>query len=375
MKIGFNGYFLTKPFTGIGQYSKNILLNLSKLYPEDSFVVSLIDPLPEDLIFEYPTNVSFQLLEPKFTSIASISKLYWEQFQQVKFFEEQGVEWAFYPYLSNPWRNVNFKCLTTIHDTIPWQDKSYQQSFRSKVLHYFNAKFANKSDKILTVSNTSKESLVKDLKIPAEKITVIYNGVGPEFAENYSQEQNSSVISRFSVAPSKFFLYCGGYDKRKNVGLLIQAYEKYQKSVDNPLPLLLVGKALFDNKLYSKIPDDNPQIRSTGVLSSEDLAILYRQSRAFLNFSSNEGFNIPLMEAIFSGTEIVLSDIPVHHEVSEGYPLRNFIDPKNIEKNAEIFKKLAESEPQKVSTDIIQDFTKKFSWQKAAEIIRLLHVK
>lgn len=319
MKIGINARFLTKPFTGIGQHTRYLFESLAKLYPDVILVLATHEPVTVTM----PKNVAIHVLPEKFIGTAGMRKTYWEQRQVPRFFKEQQVDIAHYPYPSNPWTGSEKPVCVTVHDTIPWSSKAYRRSMTTR-LYQDSCRFAvKKADHVFTVSEASKHDVIAACHIPETKISLSYNAPAPQFFQKFPAENRTKILQKYGLNPQhRYFFYVGGYDERKNVGTLIAAFEKYI-APHYEIDLVLAGGkaandplyASFDNILHRKQTVRPGNIHTTGYIEEQDLPSLYQSAFAFVNVSIKEGCNLPLLEALCSGTPVITSDIPVHREM------------------------------------------------------------
>ena len=322
MKIGVNARLLTKPFTGIGQYTRNLLAELARKDMETQYILVVPEEIPQTLAKEFPKNVEIKVLKEKRFPGAGMRKTWWEQIQVPEFFLKAKVDIAFFTYPCNPWTSDWYKkgtkTVVTVHDCIPWMNKNYRKGILSKLYHSQTRKAVAKADSILTVSGSSKEDIEKVCKVDAAKIEVVYNDASPIYKEEPHKTFVEEVLGRYSLKSGKYFLYVGGYDERKNVNHLLEEYLKFSEK-HKGVPLVLAGGKLFKNKLYNSFDklENLGNIVKTGFLSEEELACLYRNCLSFVNISQHEGFNLTILEAANSGAAMILSDIPVHREVAE----------------------------------------------------------
>ncbi len=372
MKIGINARFLSKPFTGIGQYTQNLLKELAKIDLGNEYVFVMADEIDEKLKKEFSKNASFHHLPEKGRGTAGIKKTWWEQIQLPDFFKKEKCEMVLYPYPSNPWVNSwykkGIKTVVAVHDCIPWVSKSYRKKMLSRMYNYQAKKAIKKADLVLTVSNTSKKEIEKLCKIDSSKIKVIYNDAGDVFKKD---EYNDGVLSKFNLKKGGYFLYVGGYDERKNVKMLLRDYSSFSKENDEVLPLVLVGGKQINNYLYSSFEGKDPEygkVVRTGFLDGEDLVALYSNALAFVNLSSYEGFNIPIVEAANCYCPIIISDTDTHREVANGHAL--FVDILKNEEVVQALKKLSDENIKERYSKKAKELASKFSWKESAKKLK-----
>jgi glycosyltransferase involved in cell wall biosynthesis len=364
MKIGVNARLLTKPFTGIGQYTKNLFTELGEMEEENEYILVV----PEKVDAYFPKNVCVKVVEEKRVGTSGMKKTWWEQVTVPDFFISQGVDAAFFTYPCNPWSKDwykgDIKTFVTVHDCIPWTNKDYRKGLLSKLYHAQTKKAIKMADKIFTVSESSKKDIADVCGVDSRKIIVAYNGASDVYKKPVDSDVLRKVLLRFGLKRGKFALYVGGYDKRKNVPLLAKAYGEFFKK-HKDIPLVLAGDCLFGGKLYDSV--DENFIVKTGFLSEENLAALYSSCAVFINLSSQEGFNIPLMEAANCGSPIILSDTFVHREIAEDAAI--FVDLSSGGIVSAIEKALDSGKSENL-TKKLKNLSGKYSWKNCAMIIK-----
>ncbi|MBD3360416.1 glycosyltransferase [Candidatus Peregrinibacteria bacterium] len=367
MKIGVNARLLTKPFTGIGQHTKNLFGELARLDSENEYTLVVPGEVDEDIFKSFPENVKIKVLKERKIGTAGMKKTWWEQISVPEFFEKEKVDIAFFPYPSNPWTKdwykKGIKTFVTVHDCVPWTRKEYRKGFASKMYHSQTKKAVKLADIVFTVSEVSKKDIIDICGIDKNKIKVIYNDADIVYKEKISEDYKIKVLEKFNLKGKKFFLYVGGYDERKNVSYLLEEYAEY----DGEAGLVLAGGKLFDKKLYNsyekKIQGQN--VVRTGFLKEKELAVLYQNCSSFVNFSRQEGFNIPILEAANCGAPLILSDIEVHKEIADDAAV--FVDTDKKGGGVEALKKVFRH--QKEFSKKAEKLAEKYSWKKSANKI------
>lgn len=325
LRIGINGRFLTIPYTGIGQHSRYLFEALANLRPD----ITLIVAVPSEAPVKMPGNVEIHVLPEKFPGSAGMRKTYWEQRQVPLFFKEHQVDLAHFPYPSNPWTGFEKPVCVTVHDTIPWESEAYRKSLTTR-LYQDSCRFAvKKADHVFTVSEASKHDVIRMCRVPDNTISLTSNAPAPHFSVKMPELQRAKILQKYGLDPSrKFFFYVGGYDERKNVRMLLDAYERVI-APDHAIDLVLAGGKAVNDPLYESFDSilrrnhsSRPgRIRTTGFIEETDLPAFYQSAFVFFNVSVKEGCNLPLLEALTSGTPVVTSDIPVHHEMVGNHAL------------------------------------------------------
>lgn len=363
MKIGINARFLPQPHTGIGKYSYNLLSALSQLDEVNQYFLFT----PQLIDFPLPENFRQIRVPEKNLASASLRKAHWEYILIPQEMKKWGVDMAHFLYPSNPLKKLGIPTIVTVHDMIPWRLKEYNDRFRSKLYH-LHAKWALKrADHLITVSEFSKNEVKSIIKTEDKNISV--TPLAPPMTY-YDYMPPGLSLRR------KFLLYVGGYDPRKNVPMLLIAFQKFIANY-YPIDLILVGakgKGLedyitdaFTEKVANQFPvKPKGKIIFTEPLQDSELSALYRQALALVHPSSYEGFNLPLVEAMKHGLPLVISDIPVHHEVADDAGF--YVSPKSEDtfgiglheflNNTGLQKRLAENSARRI---------KNFDWKQAAQ--------
>lgn len=264
----------------------------------------------------------------------------------------------------------NLKTVVTIHDLA---FKNFPQTFPKKDLIHLNLLTdlaVNFSDKIIAVSQSTKNDILKFYpKIREDKIRVIYHGFDADlFRRNFSREEVESVLDKHNLESKKYLLYVGAIQPRKNLGVLIKAFELLKREANSDLKLVLAGSRAWCWEETVKSVEMSPQKKNivlTGRVSFDDLAILYQNAKIFIFPSLYEGFGIPILEAFASKIPVISSNnsslTEVGGEASEyfdgkdEYALKEKIE--NIINSSEMENKLIEKGLNQLNN---------FSWEKCA---------
>jgi glycosyltransferase involved in cell wall biosynthesis len=164
---------------------------------------------------------------------------------------------------------------------------------------------------VVTVSNFSRNEIVRRFGIDPSRITVAPNGVDPSFAD---------PTPRPRPVDAPYFLAVGNLQPRKNLFTLIRAYARaVERRPDLPERLVIVGQDLFAARsIYDEAEPlrREGRIRFTGYVSDQELIGLLQGATAFAYPSVYEGFGLPPLEAMAAGVPSVVGDIPVMREVA-----------------------------------------------------------
>lgn len=363
MKIAIQAADLDSPrIDGTRVYLLNMLKRFGTIDSQDDFYIYHKNKFNSELI---PSSF------PNYKIISKPFPVYWTQFRFAFELFKDNPDCLWMPMQALPFlRSKKMRTTVTIHDLA---FKIFPQFFPKSDLHRLNlfTDYAiRNADKIIAVSHSTKNDILKFFpKIKEEKIKVIYHGFDPElFQKEISEEKRKEVNVRYGIQNAKYILYAGALQPRKNLKVLIEAFELLKK--DNPkLKLVLAGgqawmwKEIFSQASNSRFKDD---IVITGTISFQDLAVLYRSASLFVFPSLYEGFGIPLLEAFASGIPIISAknssllevgkDAALYFESSSPEDLKNKMNDL-----------LKDDEARKNMVARGKEIAKNFSWEKCAK--------
>lgn len=285
-----------------------------------------------------------------------------------------GVDVFFSPHFFISALSRNVKRVTTFHDLSFEHFPEFftrQQRFwhRFGMNPSWQAKF---SDRIIAVSESTKNDLVKRYSIDPAKIEVIYSGISP-MIKRPSQDK-LELFRRREKLPENFILFLGKLEPRKNVIGLIKALNVLKLSGDPPtggddMHLVIAGSRGWLCKDIFKEAEKSPyrsQIIFKDYISDEARPYYYSLASVFVYPSFFEGFGFPPLEAMTCGTPVVASNNSSLPEVVGEAGL--LVDPYNVSDMAEAIRNLLEDK--RLRDSLIKKGlarSQQFSWQKCAE--------
>ena len=205
------------------------------------------------------------------------------------------------------------RSIVTIHDCI---HLVFPQYLSSRLAHaYARAVFwtaAHRASRILTVSEASKQDILRFFRIPDDKVTVIYNAIAKHFFEAPPPEEIARVRERYQL-DGRFVMYAGNVKPHKNLDRLIEAFGLLRQDTDHKdLRLLISGSEISRYATLRRSVHRynlHQHVRFLGYQSEKTLAALYRLADVFVFPSLYEGFGLPPLEAMASGTPVVVSNV------------------------------------------------------------------
>ena len=218
-----------------------------------------------------------------------------------------------------------------------------------------------KADKIITISETTKQDIIRFFPKAKDKIKVIHLGFNKESFKVLSEREKHEVRDKLEL-PDNYILYIGRLETKKNIQNLIKAYKKSKRQ----WPLVLAGRpGNYGYDEIQKLAKGEDDIILLGYVSQKNYEKLIGAASLFVLPSKFEGFGIPLLEAMASGVPIACSNIPTCKEVAKDCAL--FFDPNKVEDIQEKIDRLVEDKHLKqILTYKGIDRAKQFSWGKCA---------
>ncbi|HSI91610.1 MAG TPA: glycosyltransferase family 1 protein, partial [Adhaeribacter sp.] len=234
-------------------------------------------------------------------------------------------------------------------------------------LQYFTPRFARASERIIAVSEYTRQDIVATYHIPAAKIDVVYNDASG-FFQPASQAEADQTRHTFSQ-DQPYFMFVGAQHPRKNLVNLLKAFDEFKTVGERPEKLLIVGRKAWKSKAisetYANMLHRNDVI-FTGRVSDEELSALYGAALATVYVPTFEGFGIPIVEAQKCGCPVITSNVSSMPEVAGDSAL--LVDPFCIPEIASAMKKLADDPAlRKTLVYLGRTNLKRFSWDLSAE--------
>src|SRR5688500_8467884 len=308
---------------GIGTYIRNLLRQLARLDCDTDYVL---------LCQEADLGIALQL-GPNFRTVLESSRNYSvrEQFHVPWVLRQLRPDLYHAPHYVLP-PAIRCRSVVTIHDCIHLMFPQYLP--HRLAYAYARASMwaaARRSDRILTVSEASKRDILHFFDVPPEKVVVVYNAIDERFSREPRAEDVERVRERFQLH-QRFVLYVRNIKPHKNLERLIEAFHALRLRGLDDLKLLIIGdeissypslrRAVHRHKLHK-------HVRFLGYLPDDTLAIMYRLATVFVFPSLYEGFGLPPLEAMASGTPVVTSNVSSLPEVAGDAAV--LVDPYDVD--------------------------------------------
>jgi glycosyltransferase involved in cell wall biosynthesis len=304
---------------GIGTYIRNLLRHLGRLDRETEFVILC---RPEDRETLAATGANFRAVAE---SAANYSVA--EQVRIPLALRREGVTLFHAPHYVLP-PLVRCRSVVTIHDCIHLMFPQYLPNrFALAYARTSIALAARRATRIMTVSQSSKRDILRFVDVEPARIDVIYNAYDERFEIEPDEEDVVRVRERYQLH-DEFVLYAGNVKPHKNLERLIEAFNLVRSRGLDHLKLVLIGDEISKYAALRRAVHRyqlHKYVRFLGYLPHETLAVMYRLAGVFVFPSLYEGFGLPPLEAMASGTPVVTSNVSSLPEVAADAAL--LVDP------------------------------------------------
>jgi len=336
VKIGFDAKRALNNGSGLGNYSRNLLNALMQNFPNEEYL--LFAPKAKEEFFNQLTG-QFKIALPETNLQKSFHPL-WRSVGIKHDLQKHRID--IYHGLSNeiPFstQHSTFSTLVTIHDLI-FLKHAEQYPFVDRQVYKLKTKYATKhADKIIAVSNETKNDLMEFYGVTEEKIEVIYPLVDSAFQKSEIRNWKSDLN-----LPKKYILNVGSFFPRKNQRTLIEAFDLIKDKVEEDF-VLVGGSGNMQSEIERLIAEKNLQerVKILSNVSNEDLPTIYRGASVFVFPSLYEGFGMPIVEALFSKMPVITTKGGCFEEAGGKDSL--YINPNSAEEIANAILKVVNDE-------------------------------
>lgn len=324
MKIAFDAKRAYRNFSGLGNYSRTLINSISKYFPENQYF--LYTPDEGTGLVDFPPKSTRVILPDSYLHRSFSS--YWRTYKITDSVKKEKID--LYHGLSHELpHNIEksgAKSIVTIHDLIFYRYPDLYKALDRKIYKKKYAHSVKVADKIIAISEQTKRDIIEFLNVEESKIEVIYQSSNPLYNKQLSDTQLQNIKDKYDL-PSDFILSVGTIEKRKNLLELVRAIHHSKSGI----PLVVVGKEKdYAKDVFSYIADN--QVSNTYFLKNvptEDLPGIYQLASLFAYPSSFEGFGLPVLEALQSGTPVIAARGSCLEET--GGPDSIYINPYNPE--------------------------------------------
>jgi glycosyltransferase involved in cell wall biosynthesis len=359
---------------GTALYARKLVENLIS---DDRFDFYLVhyEKITGDSIYENTKEILMPKIKLPYASHFLSQIIFFWKYRNNKFDIIHWFQPRLYPFF---WFAPAKKIVVTAHGAADITSLTTKQSFvfSREVFNFLMRKFNRFISAVIAVSNFGKEEIIKYYEVDKKKVYTIYNGGSEDFKVLDKRESQILINVRYGIE-SPFILDISRLEPHKNVQSLVKSYIVLRDKYSVKHKLVIVGnKANCFEEIFKIVKNSNYEkdIMFVDYVKTEDLNTLYSASDLFVFPSLNEGFGLPIVESMASGTPVVTSDVTSIPEVSGG--ATRLINPLNIENMAKEINEVLSNQ------DEYKDLSRKgiirsrdFTWHKTAEDTMKLYLE
>lgn len=368
--IGIDARMYGAEQTGIGNYIKNLINNLAEIDKKNQYTIFLLEK-------------EFDKFSPPADNFKKIAvSAHWYSWREQVILPPQllkeRLSLIHFPHFNSPIL-YSGKSIVTIHDITPFFFPGHKMNsiLRRYAFKLVFGASVRKASKIIAVSNSTKNDIVKHFGANPDKIAVIYEGVGDNFKILPNRDKIKKDIAEKYGAVKPFIFYAGVWRNHKNVTGLIKAFAILKKELGDDYQLVIGGKA---DPHYPEILkaikdlDLEKDIICPGFIPEEELVLFYNACELFVIPSFYEGFGLTGLEAFACGAPVAASNIAPLKEILGASA--KYFDPYDYEEMARVMKEVLTDKPLKdraVKSGL--EKAQKYSWRKMAEETLKIYLK
>ncbi|MEZ4520311.1 MAG: glycosyltransferase family 1 protein [Thermomicrobiales bacterium] len=364
MRIGINSHKLSFEAgfrqAGTSRYIEALLQELPGIAQEDE-IISYTGSVPDEWVDRFPRSLVWK--QARFPTGWPPARILWEQTAGIGLGRRDNLDVLHSPLNIAP-VVAGAPSVVTVHDIAFERFPGHYPAGQRRYLSIMTKLSTRRASQVIAVSGATRDDLVSFYGIDPGRITVIHNGVESIFREHSAEEQ--SAFRAANDLPDQFILFVGTLQPRKNLDGLLRAYALIADRIG--WPLVVIGGAGW---LYSPIHRVvrnlglSDRVRFTGYVEPADLPQWYAAAAIFAFPSHYEGFGLPVVESMASGTPVVTSATSSLPEVAGDAAL--LVDPSSPAEIAGALLELAEnSERRRELARRGVEQSRRFSWRQAA---------
>jgi glycosyltransferase involved in cell wall biosynthesis len=326
LKVGFNLTYLVQDAGGSGRYARELIPALMKVQPDIEITAWVGSTAPSDLE-EEPWAADVRWLRLPVPGIGSPWHLWYELVSIGFAASRRRLDVMHGMAYLKPLVHPGVASVITIHDVI-WLQHPETSGWRfNVVMRSLTPVLGRSCDRIITISKAARDDIAAALHLDAEKFDVIPHGIAEPPAIAAGETETQALRERLGLGPEPIVLCVAAKRRHKNLHGLIRALA----SLPEPRPqLVLPGSPnAYELELRDLAAELGVQhgVRFPGWVSEADLELLYRLASCFVLPTFQEGFGLPVLEAMARGVPVACSDIPALREVAGDAAV--WFDPKD----------------------------------------------
>ncbi len=325
LRIGFDAKRAFLNNTGLGNYSRSVITSFAQYYPENKYFLYTPKQIQNSRTASMLNLPDITVREPSIPFFKSLWRSRFVVKQLIK--DELDIYHGLSHEIPLGIQHTGIKTVVTIHDLIFFRYPHYYKAADRKI---YEIKFGNacrNADRIIAISEQTKRDIIHYFGTDAAKIDVVYQSCDAAFSQGYSSDQLAAIGFRYNL-PQQFLLNVGTIEDRKNLMLIAKALP----AIDPAIKLVVIGKeTTYAEKVKKYLSDHQLGDRVVFLqnIPFTDLPAIYRLASVFVYPSEFEGFGIPILEALNSGTPVVAATGSCLEEA--GGPSSIYVSPSDAD--------------------------------------------
>lgn len=370
MRIAVNArHLLLNRLEGVGTVTDEVMRRMVEAHPEDQFDYYFDRKF--DPHFVHGPNVHPHAFQP--VTRLPILIRYWLNHPVRRHAFKQKADIFFSPDGFIP-LGMSIPKVSMVHDVAYLRYPEHLQPRISAFYKKWMPRYLAYTDHIITVSEFSKSEIIAGYNVPADKISVVYNGITDVY-QPVPTDQKQKTREKYTKG-LPYFVYLGAIHPRKNLLTLVRAFEQFKSTTPSDQQLVLAGRPSWHTEeVFKAIADSQwkDAIHLPGYIATTDATALVASAEAMIYPSLYEGFGLPLVEAMASGVPVICSDVSSLPEVAGNAAL--LFAPTDVNLLAHHMMRVSKEESlRKELITLGHERVKSFSWDKASnqvyEILR-----
>jgi glycosyltransferase involved in cell wall biosynthesis len=370
MHIGIDATAMPPQPVGAGQYMIHLIRALVTLPGNERYRI-YVQPHGRDLI-GLPENerLKFQLVP----SHSPFARLVWEQAQFPGLLRHSGLDLLHSLHYTMPLSHP-LPQVVTLHDLTYFVYPQYHILPKRYFFRNFIRLSGRKAERLVAVSESTRQDAIRLAGLAAEKIISAPLGVTAEFQPIRDLQRLQPIKEKYRL-PSRFILFVGLLEPRKNLITLLHAYRHIYQQIGD-VRLVIVGRQGWKMRQTRQLLDSlalTPYVHFTGYVEQQDLPAIYNLADVFVYPSLYEGFGLPVLEALACGVPVITSEVSSMPEIAGETAL--YFPPTDDLALAQVLLELLQDEEQRKALSIAgPKRAARFTWEETARRTRLAYAQ
>jgi len=368
LKVVFSTDCIKYPLTGIGRYAFELARELQQREEKLSMTWLHGSRIRNSLAVASESTQSVQSLKRTLQKSKAVSEIYRLTYPLLK-------TWSLRNFKNYIFHSPNYylppgvkHCVATFHDLSVFHWPQFHPSGRVHLMQKELRKTVARADRLITDSHYTKRELQEYFSVPGEQIIVAPLACNEQFHPRVEADADK-ILKNYNLQWRRFFLYTGTIEPRKNIITLLRAYDRLPVNEKRAFPLVISGYKGWENtELFGLFDKGEKQgwLKYLGFVPGKDLPILYSAATTFVFPSVYEGFGLPVLEAMASGTPVLCSNATSLPEVAGEAALMH--DPEDVDELTSFLLRMTQDT--QLKTTMINaglGRAKQFSWSICAD--------